>query len=734
MIEQSQDLGELVKQIVKEHAPADRIAARKAAEDEAKALIVSNLGNLTKEHLSQLLKFADRDFWNGQQKQGRFGLTFQGANGKSVCEQIDKVNEWINTFWTVPLEQSFDLVGRFMSEKPIRNAGYGFPSLILYLRDPYTYNVWINVMVSGIGYIKNESFVGATGNNYNKYNAAVNELRDKYQLQPQALDIVLTVISRKYASDNKKRDEHPPALMKDRGPQASQCPFTTETFALLAKLNAEPTAATYQQFKEAFHNSVEAPLQKLIHAVVEHLSDKVVAYLETEKEIFARILKNDYGRGGAWDFYWGALYPKGGKRTNDAQLFIWMNHERLETGFYIGEYGSEQKNRFLKNSKLHWEEIAPILETRVKDESITLGGDEGLDKNTGLNFAAWLKNVSPSSIRAGVSIASGKVLKRTKTELVEQISSLFEGLFPLVLLATSEDPVNDIATFIGDKVQEPDKQPIYLLADCAIETGIDFETLKRWVRAIERKGQAILYGPPGTGKTYVAERLAKHMIGGENGFVDLIQFHPSYSYEDFIQGIRPQARKDGGLDYPLVPGRFLEFCAKAKHRSGCCVLIMDEINRANISRVFGELMYLLEYRDKQIPLAGGEYFSIPNNVRLIGTMNTADRSIALVDHALRRRFAFLELYPNYSVLEKYHAGNVFSVAGLIETLKLVNQQIGDNHYKVGISFFLRADIKNDIEDIWRMEIEPYLEEYFFDQSSKVEDLRWAKVSSKILGE
>ena len=278
------------------------------------------------------------------------------------------------------------------------------------------------------------------------------------------------------------------------------------------------------------------------------------------------------------------------------------------------------------------------------------------------------------------------------------------------------------------------EQPEYPLETCVQEIGLDQETLERWLRAIGRKGQAILYGPPGTGKTYVAERLAKHLVGGENGFVELFQFHPAYSYEDFIQGIRPQTKKDGGLEYPLVPGRFLKFCEKAKGRTGCCVLILDEINRANLSRVFGELMYLLEYRDKKITLAGGEKFGIPSNVRLIGTMNTADRSIALVDHALRRRFAFLELYPNYDVLAKFHASNEFSATGLVETLKRVNQQIGDNHYKVGISFFLRPDIKDHIEDIWRMEIEPYLEEYFFDQSTKVDELRWAKVKNMVVGE
>ncbi len=116
-------------------------------------------------------------------------------------------------------------------------------------------------------------------------------------------------------------------------------------------------------------------------------------------------------------------------------------------------------------------------------------------------------------------------------------------------------------------------------------------------------------------------------------------------------------------------------------------------------------------------------------------MNTADRSIALVDHALRRRFAFLHLRPNYEVLVHYHRREKtgFDPSGLIEQLRLVNQQINDPHYEVGISFFLRPDVRDQIEDIWRMEILPYLEEYFFDQQAKVAAFAWKKVKVQIAG-
>jgi 5-methylcytosine-specific restriction protein B len=229
----------------------------------------------------------------------------------------------------------------------------------------------------------------------------------------------------------------------------------------------------------------------------------------------------------------------------------------------------------------------------------------------------------------------------------------------------------------------------------------------------------------------VAEQLAKHIVGGGDGFVEMVQFHPSYAYEDFVQGIRPKARDNGGLDYPLVPGGFLQFCKKSNDQSGYCVLIIDEINRANLSRVFGELMYLLEYRNSEIALASGGTLRIPENVRILGTMNTADRSIALVDHALRRRFAFIGLYPDFEILRKFHETTGLNVDGLIETLASLNEEIGDRHYSVGISFFLLKDLKDHIEDIWRMEIEPYIEEYFCDRPGKAEEYSWKKVTQKV---
>jgi hypothetical protein len=272
------------------------------------------------------------------------------------------------------------------------------------------------------------------------------------------------------------------------------------------------------------------------------------------------------------------------------------------------------------------------------------------------------------------------------------------------------------------------KAPEYSIEAFSAETALPSATIRKWKSRLERKQHVVFQGPPGTGKTYIAERLARLLISGSFGFMETLQFHPSYSYEDFIQGIRPMT-SGGQLTFERVPGRFMQFCEKAERipEAAPCVLIIDEINRGNLSRIFGELMYLLEYRDKAIPIAGESLpFRIPANVFLIGTMNTADRSIALVDHALRRRFSFIHLGPDYDALQSQLQHHGLPAKPLVDTLRAVNAAIEDCNYAVGISFFLKdgQGLRHTLPDVWEGEIEPYLEEFFYDQPDKVDPFRW----------
>jgi MoxR-like ATPase len=306
------------------------------------------------------------------------------------------------------------------------------------------------------------------------------------------------------------------------------------------------------------------------------------------------------------------------------------------------------------------------------------------------------------------------------TELVEELEGLIEDVEPPPSLETGF------------------RAPEYSAEDFSTETAIPVETIRQWENRLKRKQHVIFQGPPGTGKTFIAERLARLSISGRLGFSETLQFHPSYSYEDFMHGLRPTTL-DGQLVFERVHGRFMQFCDRAARVTdgSPCVLIIDEINRGNLSRIFGELMYLLEYRDKAIPLAGeSRPFRIPQNVFLVGTMNTADRSIALVDHALRRRFSFIHLGPDYEVLRSQLERSDLPSDQLVETLRAINASIDDRNYEVGISFFLKdgEKLRNTLQDVWEGEIEPYLEEFFYDQPGKVEPFRWKALATGKLAE
>ncbi len=258
---------------------------------------------------------------------------------------------------------------------------------------------------------------------------------------------------------------------------------------------------------------------------------------------------------------------------------------------------------------------------------------------------------------------------------------------------------------------------------------------------LEDKKQVIFQGPPGTGKTFIAQALAERLAGSKDR-VTLVQFHPSYAYEDFVQGYRPRTSAGGQAGFEIRNGPLLQAAERARQGSHTShFLVIDEINRGNLAKVFGELYFLLEYRDSQIRLQySDEPFSLPKNLYIIGTMNAADRSIALVDLALRRRFYFVEFHPDKTpvrgLLRRYLEANVPGMEWVADVVDHANSQLSeDRHAAVGPSYFMRKNLdEGEVVRIWEHSVLPYIEERLFGyDGSRLSDFALDALRNRAVG-
>lgn len=286
-------------------------------------------------------------------------------------------------------------------------------------------------------------------------------------------------------------------------------------------------------------------------------------------------------------------------------------------------------------------------------------------------------------------------------------------------------------------IKKPDDIfPKYTKADFLSKVYMNEERYDVLEALLRNKMNVILQGAPGVGKTFTAKKLAYAMMGkADDSRIEIVQFHQNYSYEDFVMGYRPD-----GADFKLTDGVFYRFCQNAaNHSDKDYFFIIDEINRGNMSKIFGELLMLIEkdYRGTKATLAySGMPFSVPANLYIIGMMNTADRSLAMIDYALRRRFSFFEIEPGFHSegFRKYQdAFSNETFDALIERIKMLNKEIAGDHslgrgFCIGHSYFCgrkQGECTNEwMQAVVEFDILPMLAEYWFDDQDKLQ--RWEK--------
>jgi 5-methylcytosine-specific restriction protein B len=335
---------------------------------------------------------------------------------------------------------------------------------------------------------------------------------------------------------------------------------------------------------------------------------------------------------------------------------------------------------------------------------------EGDDASALRHPVEWLNLDSPGS-RAAVR---------------EETPSLWKRLRTLLTVSELTDDLEAVEALLDGGTH---RVPTY--ADAAMIAAVSSQVAKRlfvpqsWLNEIvsllNEKKQVIFYGPPGTGKTWFARELGRHVVAS-GGAVSLVQFHPAYAYEDFFEGYRPS--HDGeGLDFRLRAGPLRRIADEARRAPDVPhLLVVDEINRGQIAKIFGELYFLLEYREEPIQLqySPDEEFSLPENLFFIGTMNTADRSIALVDSALRRRFYFVGFFPQSEPLSEV-LGEWLEAEGYpqdaAEYQRGLNAALADagtdEEFAIGHAYFMTKHGSPDVNRIWARAILPLLEERFY---------------------
>jgi len=490
-------------------------------------------------------------------------------------------------------------------------------------------------------------------------------------------------------------------LDDDTSDEIGDMGYTEETVQFILDLpEHEADAAWHEKNKRHYAAVLRDPSQRIVDQLRTKYIQRLSPAVAGGKRHLSILKKNDYGKGGYHDHYWYAFYdPATGSKTKSVQLYVrFFGRERVwRYGLAMGNYCDEYLDRLATVFDANRSAIADYLRLAPMNTLIRLYSATDSVQYSPAEFATLLAESGPTWGKLNGLLADIKIIREFPLSalvdhaqnFVDEVGGYFTWAWPLfeasmtgrwnvTASTTATAKIND------DAASDVDEDAPVTLKELAELTALPESFLDDLEEALLARQQAILVGPPGTSKTFVARQFARYFVRQRGrrpqGTSDVLYMHANWTYEDFFEGLKPISN-NGVLNFEPRLGFFLDWVQRLKDYGPDSrhVLVLDEINRCDTAAVLGELLQLLEYRGTTVRLLSGRSFVFPSNLFIIGTMNSADRSIGRMDLAFRRRFLWLNLHSQPDTLARWLKRPGNNPLGFTsETLRRVNELLEEH--------------------------------------------------------